>query len=64
MTTPSKTQGITYTDYLHGAMQKATASEFLEPVEDPITPTHLRADVKPHLISSITITLFFLILRG
>lgn len=58
MTAPSITQGVTYTDYLHGSMQKTTALEFLEPVEDLVTPIHLRVDVEPHASLSTTITHF------
>lgn len=40
-------------------MQKASPLEFLDLVEDPVTPTHLTADVKPHVISpSLSITHF------
>lgn len=64
MTTSSKIQGITYTDYLHVSLQKASALELLEPVEDPVTPTHLRADVEPHVISPSNTISHFLFLRG
>lgn len=50
MTTHSKTQGIAYTDCFHSFMQKATVLEFLEPMQDPVPPTHLRADVDAHVL--------------